>query len=76
MCIWMNFMSYPILTEHELIYSVKYFLNTSYVSVMVLGAKIAMNKAQSLLKNVWSNNHINYIDDHVTNRESCIRKQR
>lgn len=65
-------MTCAILTANELINSVnRYFLSTFYVSVRRLGdINTEMSKAYPLLKNLWSNNHINY----VSNIESYIRR--
>lgn len=73
----MNFTSYAILTASEFICSVnKYFLSGFYVSQILGDRNTERNMAYPLLKNVWSNNHSNCVDDHVSDIESCIRRQR
>lgn len=74
----MNFSSYAIFIEIEFIYSVKkYFFSNFYVSVRILGARnTEMNMAHPLIKNLWPNNHINCVDDHVSNMKIYIRRWR
>lgn len=57
------------------LFSQQIFFEYLLVSVRILGARNTyINKVYPLLKNLPSNNHINYVDDHVSHIESCIRR--